>query len=284
MGTTFTVRQQLSFKNAGRAIMYPVHYRDDDLFNAVSKIESTLLRCGVRGISGDAVLRHAIGFSKDPLTLTGLTFNNRKKYKKEQMPFVFLRKERDLAAAILKIVFGEADSVARNSSPIALEVVQTALSFDFSTASRQAIVYYKAIGSKPDDTYRVTIRGIGIDSPSTMELEGSYDWPAFRYRDLNIIGISMEKVANMPPQVQHDEFRLPITYKADFASALVTIEKALVQGFHVDVSPCGVAVLSGNGPRCGSDEQHVKPTFDARRISKHCPQTEFEPVEVRAGK
>jgi hypothetical protein len=256
MGTTFTVSQQLSTMNSGRAIMFPVHYRDDDLFNAVSKLESSLLRCGVRGISGDAVLRHAIGFSKDPLTLTGLKFNNREKYKQKQMFSVFLRKERDLAAAILKIVFGEADSVARNSGPIALEVVRTELSFNFSTASRQAIVYYKAIDSKPQDTYRVTIRGVGIDSPSTMELECSYEWPEFRYRDLKIIGISMEKVANMPPQVQHDEFR-PITYRADFASALVTIEKALVQGFHVDVSPCGVSVLSGNCPRCGLDAQHV---------------------------
>ena len=256
-GTTFNVAQQLSTMNAGRAIMFPVHYRDDDLFNAVSKIERTLLRCGVRGISGDAVLRHAIGFSKDPLTLSGLKFNNRKNYKEKEMFSVFLRKERDLAAAILKIVFGEADSVARNSSPIALEVVHTELSFDFSTASRQAIVYYKAIGSKPDDTYRVTIRGVGIGSPSTMELECSYEWPELRYRDLKMCGISMEKVANMPPQVQHDEFRLPITYRADFASALVTLEKALVQGFHVDVSSCGVAVLSGNGPCCGMDEQYV---------------------------
>ena len=33
-------------------------------------------------------------------------------------------------------------------------------------------------------------------------------------------------------------------------------EKALVQGIHVD----------------------VKPTFDARRITKHCPRTEVEPV------
>ena len=30
-----------------------------------------------------------------------------------------------------------------------------------------------------------------------------------------------------------------------------------VQGFHVDVSSCGVAVLSGNGPCCGMDEQYV---------------------------
>ena len=202
--------------------MFPVHYRDDDLFNAVSKIERTLLRCGVRGISGDAVLRHAIGFSKDPLTLSGLKFNNRKNYKEKEMFSVFLRKERDLAAAILKIVFGEADSVARNSSPIALEVVHTELSFDFSTASRQAIVYYKAIGSKPDDTYRVTIRGVGIGSPSTMELECSYEWPELRYRDLKMCGISMEKVANMPPQVQHDEFRLPITYKPTMDARLMS--------------------------------------------------------------
>ena len=202
--------------------MFPVHYRDDDLFNAVSKIERTLLRCGVRGIPGDAVLRHAIGFSKDPLTLSGLKFNNRKNYKEKEMFSVFLRKERDLAAAILKIVFGEADSVARNSSPIALEVVHTELSFDFSTASRQAIVYYKAIGSKPDDTYRVTIRGVGIGSPSTMELECSYEWPELRYRDLKMCGISMEKVANMPPQVQHDEFRLPITFKPTMDARLMS--------------------------------------------------------------
>ena len=202
--------------------MFPVHYRDDDLFNAVSKIERTLLRCGVRGIPGDAVLRHAIGFSKDPLTLSGLKFNNRKNYKEKEMFSVFLRKERDLAAAILKIVFGEADSVARNSSPIALEVVHTELSFDFSTASRQAIVYYKAIGSKPEDTYRVTIGGVGIGSPSTMELECSYEWPELRYRDLKMCGISMEKVANMPPQVQHDEFRLPITFKPTMDARLMS--------------------------------------------------------------
>ena len=137
MGTTFTVAQQHPTINAGHAIMVPIHYRDDDLFNAVSKIERTLFRCGVRGISTDAVLRHAIGFLNDPLNLTGLKFNNRMKY-------VFLRKERDFAEAILKIVFGEADSVARNSSPITLEVVRTELSFCFKTAFREAIVYYKA--------------------------------------------------------------------------------------------------------------------------------------------
>ena len=267
MGTTFTVAQQHPTRNEGHAIKVPIHYRDDDLFNAVSKIERTLFRCGVRGISGDAVLRHAIGFSHDPLTLTGLKFNNIMKYKPKQMNLVFLRKEREMAAAILKIVFGEADSVARNSSPITLEVVRTELSFCFKTAFREAIVYYKAIGSKPADTYRVTIRGVGIDSPSTMELEGSYEWTEFRYRYLkhNGLPIATGTVAKMPPQleVQQDElhhecpYGRPIPSRADFGtSSLVTTEEVLVQGIHVD----------------------VKPTFDARRITKHCPQTEVEPV------
>jgi hypothetical protein len=103
------------------------------------------------------------------------------------MDAVFLKKERVLAEAILKIIFCEADSVANNSSPETLELAQTSLKNDTEAAFRKAVVYYCAAGN-PDAQVRVTIGGVGIDSPSSLEVKYTAAFVSNRYRDFLVRG------------------------------------------------------------------------------------------------
>jgi hypothetical protein len=182
-GTIFQTKQRYPLYNEGRQFLVSIHYRDSVLSRVLPKLARILSRSDVQGVSATAVLHHAIGFSHSPLTLTGLKFENKKRYKPADMSDVFLKKERALAEELLKTVFCDADSVADNARPVVLELLQTQFEFDCEMAFRMAQVIYHAKGSEPGDVIRVTIRGVGINSPSTMEFECSYSWFANRYRD-----------------------------------------------------------------------------------------------------
>ena len=160
----------------------PVHYRDDCLKGILfPKLVNTISKFGVQCLSAEEVLRHAIGHSPDPLILKGMKFVNKKSYTDDYMRNKFLCNELALADAVLKIIFCEADSVAKNSSPISLTSQKSELSYDVNTAFRQAVVFYNPFDSAPNDLLRVTIEGVGIDSPSTMKFERSKVWHTNRY-------------------------------------------------------------------------------------------------------
>ena len=147
----------------------------------IPKLVQTLSRFGVRDLSGEEVLRHVIGHSRDPLILTGLKFMNKKSYSLDYLRNKFLSNELALADAVLKIIFCEADSVAKNSSPISLASQKSELLFNVNTAFRQAVVFYNPSDSAPNDLLRVIISGVGIDIPSTMQFESSKVWHTNRY-------------------------------------------------------------------------------------------------------
>ena len=193
-GTIIQTKHRYPLYNGGRPFLVSIHYRNSVLSRVLPKLARILSRSNIQGISAEAVLHHAIGLSQSPLTLTGVTFENRKRYKATEMFSVFLKKERALAEALVKTIFCEADFVADNSSPIALKEVQTKLEFDFEMAFRKAVVIYQAEGSEPGDIIRVTIRGVGINFPSTMEFECSYTWYTQRYRDF----VHRSEVCKMP--------------------------------------------------------------------------------------
>ena len=71
-----------------------------------------------------------------PLILTGLKFINKKSYSFDYLRNEFLSTELALADAVLKIIFCEADSVAKNSSPISLTSQKWELLFNTNTAFR----------------------------------------------------------------------------------------------------------------------------------------------------
>ena len=169
-------------QNGELVYLTAVHYREDCLRDVlIPKLVQTLSRFGVRELSGEEVLRHAIGHSRDPLILTGLKFINKKSYTAAYLRDKFLSNELALADAVLKIIFCEADSVAKNSSPISLTSQKWELLFNVNTAFRQAVVFYKPSDSAPNDLLRVTIGGVGIDTPSTMQFERSKVWHTNRY-------------------------------------------------------------------------------------------------------
>ena len=174
------------FADRGGPFLISIRYEDRVLSRVLPQLARILSQSGVQGISAEDVLHRVVGLSDDPLTLTGLKFKNKRFYKMEggqSMKKVFMRKERALAEEMLRIIFCDSDTVAANASPIALRVGMTELEFDFDMAFRKAVVKYHAEGSEPGDVIRVTIRGVGINSPSTMKFERSSAWYTHRYRD-----------------------------------------------------------------------------------------------------
>jgi hypothetical protein len=185
-GTSYLIPNTRA-QNGELVYLTAVHYREDCLRDIlIPKLVQTLSRFGVRELSGEEVLRHAIGHSRDPLILTGLKFINQKSYSHDYLRNEFLSTELALADAVLKIIFCEADSVAKNSSPISLTSQKWDLSFNTNTAFRQAVVFYKPSDSAPNDLLRVTIGGVGIDTPSTMQFERSKVWHTNRYSNPRI--------------------------------------------------------------------------------------------------
>jgi len=182
-GTIFQTKKRYPLYNGGREFLVSTHYRDSVLSRVLPKLARILSRSDVQGVSATDVLHHAIGFSQSPLTLTGLKFEYKRRYKATDMFEVFMKKERALAEELLKTLFCDEDSVANNARPIVLELLTTDFEFDCDMAFRKVQVIYHAKGSEPGDSIRVTIRGVGISSPSPMEFEHSYSWYANRYRD-----------------------------------------------------------------------------------------------------
>ena len=128
----------------------------------IPKLVQTLSRFEVRDLSGEEVLRYAIGHSRNPLILTGLKFMNKKPYSPDHLRNKFLSNELALADAVLKIIFCEADSAAKNSSPISLTSEKYELLFNVNTAFHQVVVFYKPSNSAPNDLLRVKIGGVGV--------------------------------------------------------------------------------------------------------------------------
>jgi hypothetical protein len=166
----------------------------------MNKLEQALKQSGVQGLSAKAMLLHAIGYSPVPVLLTGVKFHNREYKAGKQLDAEFLKKERALAEEIVKIIFCQKDSVANNSSPYTLKFVQISLDFDTQTAFRKAVVFYRAAG-KREAMVRVTISGVGIDSPSNLEIDLSAAWVTEWYQNFRVRG---EFITPPPDEILED--------------------------------------------------------------------------------
>ena len=144
-----------------------------------NKLQEKLNNHKLLGIEAESLLKHVIGNQRGPFQLSGPPFKNKKSYRHGEMIETFLKQERAFATGVLEIIFGADDSVARNSKATTFTVAQTTLQFDFSTAFREAVVYY--VATHPDDVYRVTITGVGEKTSHTFLFEPSEGWKIGRY-------------------------------------------------------------------------------------------------------
>ena len=114
-GTSYVI-PNTRVQNGELVNLTAVHYREDCLRGVlIPKLMQQLFQFGGRDLSGEEVLRHAIGHSCDPLILTGLKFMNKKSYTPDYLRNEFLSNGR--CGADLKITSFELQFAALRSTP-----------------------------------------------------------------------------------------------------------------------------------------------------------------------
>ena len=118
----------------------------------------------------------------DTFSLNGPKYPNPKSYKPETMKDVFMLAERNLAHALMTVVFCK--EVPYGCSPISFKEVYGSFKFDTHTAFRQATFLLQAENGSAKDLYRITIKGTGDDlSMHWFTFEPSVTWLCSRFPD-----------------------------------------------------------------------------------------------------
>jgi hypothetical protein len=93
----------------------------------------------------------------------------------------FMRIDRDMVRSVLEVIFCEQDSCARNSDAIKIITLKPEISYNVFTAFRHVRLTFRAADSEPEDVYRITIRGTGLDALNQFKFEPSDLWMRLRF-------------------------------------------------------------------------------------------------------
>jgi hypothetical protein len=115
------------------------------------------------------------------VSFTGPMYPNPRSYKMDTMKDVFMKPERALVKELMTIVFGMDDHASFGRTSISFDEVYARFKFDTDTASRSALLMFRA-ENQSEDLYRVKIEGAPDDlSTHIFSFEPSTTWLCSRY-------------------------------------------------------------------------------------------------------
>ena len=116
------------------------------------------------------------------VSFKGPRYPNPPSYKPDTIKDVFMKPERDLVQELMAIVFGVDDHASYGRTSISFEEVYGCFKFDTHTASRSAILVFRAENQSREDLYRVKIEGAPDDlSTHIFSFQPSATWLCSRY-------------------------------------------------------------------------------------------------------
>jgi hypothetical protein len=86
-----------------------------------------------------------------------------------------------MVRAVLEVIFCEQGSCARKSDAIKIISLKPEISYYVFTAFRHIELTFRAADGEPDDVYRITIRGKGMDTLNQFKFEPSDLWMRLRF-------------------------------------------------------------------------------------------------------
>ncbi len=86
-----------------------------------------------------------------------------------------------MVRSVLEVIFCGQDTCARNSDAIKVITLKQEISYRVYTAFRHVKLTFRAANREPEDVYRITMRGKGLDTPNQYKFLPSDLWMQLRF-------------------------------------------------------------------------------------------------------